>query len=137
VTTSKNMNFKPKIMGKFKSNLSNIGNGLFLLGMIAYALYVFRYTFFPYQYLKIVFITFGFLGLILNLIGSKLNDKKEFKLLFWLGTLFIFIGLVAKMNFFSGWRIILFVGIGCSAASYFVISAVQTDNSKEDELLDQ
>ena len=81
----------------------------------------------------------GALGIILQLYFSVFIEKfKEFNLLFWIGTVVIFIAVIMKtlnMNYF---HVALLAGAGITGLSYFINPFDKKDDEQDqkDQLLD-
>ncbi len=81
----------------------------------------------------------GGLGIILQLYFSIFIEKnKEFNLLFWIGTVVIFIAVIMKtlnMNYF---HVALLAGAGITGLSYFINPFDKKDDEQDqkDQLLD-
>ena len=89
--------------------------------------------------LRNVLYVFGGLGLILHLYYSIFVEKnKEFNLLFWIGTVMIFIAVIMKTLSISYFQIALLIGAGITGLSYFINPFYKKDDEEEqkDQLLD-
>lgn len=86
--------------------------------------------------IHIVFFITGALGLILSLVASRLDSyKDDFNVLFWLGNLILFIGLVLKTYYLPYSTVMMLVGMAISFLSYF-FNPFDNKPEADDELLD-
>lgn len=81
----------------------------------------------------------GGMGIVLQLYYSLFVEKnKQFNLLFWLGTVVIFLAVIMKTLNFSYYQVALLVGAGVTGISYFYNPFDNSDSEDEekDKLLD-
>ncbi len=89
------------------------------------------------NFIRITFYISGAAGLIMNFIIARLDEtKSEFNLLFWLGSLLLFLGLVAKTYYLPFDLYFVFGGMGLTGISYF-FNPFSKESKDESELLDQ
>ncbi|AEA42714.1 hypothetical protein [Fluviicola taffensis] len=115
--------------------LSNI---FYILGIICAILLFTHNTHGFFTAIRIGFYVFGGAGLVLSLLQFTFitEDKwEDFNLLFWIGSLVVFIGFVAKTTHLKYATHILIVGLAITGISYFV-NPFKKDKTDEDELLD-
>lgn len=114
--------------------LSNLAFG------IAFICAVFMITGKTYGYRSQVHITFfvaGALGLILSLIASRMESyKDDFNVLFWIGNLMLFIGLILKTYYLPHSTLVMIIGMSVSGLSYFFNPFDNSKPEADDELLD-
>lgn len=116
-----------------------IGSVCFILG---FALAVFVFTnigagIIPRYYAKIGIIIFGGIALLMNLLSFRYDSQSENNIVYWIGTVGIFSGLIMKMMHWPMSQIILIAGIVIVAVSFFYNPFGKKDTAREDELLDQ
>jgi len=109
---------------------------------IAFLCAVFMLTERTYGYrteIQTVFFISGAAALIISLISSRQEaNKEDFNILFWLGNLIVFIGLLFKTYYLPYGLYVIFLGIGITAISYFVNPFSHAkDREQDDELLDR
>ena len=86
---------------------------------------------------RIIFMITGGIGMVLNLVAFRYGKHDpEFNLLYWLGSVVIFIGLILMM---MHWRIAIYIVlIGASVTGFsFIYSPKIFNKDEEDDLLDQ
>lgn len=82
-----------------------------------------------------VFFITGASALILSLLQSRIEDQREeFNLIFWIGNLLVFVGLLMKTYRFEYDQYVLIPGMLITGLSYFY-NPFQSDE-EDDELLD-
>ena len=120
-------------------NLKLYSNILFA---VAFICAVFMLTGRTYGYrteIQTLFLICGATALIMSLISSRQEaHKNDFNILFWLGNLVVFTGLIFKTYYLPFHMYVIFLGMGITALSYFVnpFSGAK-DREQDDELLDQ
>lgn len=86
---------------------------------------------------KYLFILFGAIGLILNLVSFEQGKHSPiYNLVFWLSSILIFIGFVFKIQHWPFSTIILLVGITALGATFFIPSKKDETQQKDENLLD-
>lgn len=86
---------------------------------------------------KYLFILFGAIGLILNLVSFEQGKHSPiYNLVFWLSSILIFIGFVFKIQHWPFSTIILLVGITALGATFFIPSKKDDTQQKDENLLD-
>ncbi len=118
--------------------LKNISTICYIIGMVCAVLLYSRNTFGITNAIRIGFYVFGGLGLLLSLLQFRFipEDKwEEFNLLFWIGSLVVFIGFVTQTMGLNYSSYILILGLAITGFSYFV-NPFKKDKDEEDELLD-
>ncbi len=87
--------------------------------------------------IQTAFLVSGGIALILGLVTSRMEAYKgDFNVLFWLGSLIMFIGFMMKMYYFRESTYVLIAGMAISAIANFY-NPFQSSKDREDELLDQ
>ncbi len=118
--------------------LKQISTACYLLGMVCAILLYTHNTFGNTQLIRIGFYAFGAAGLILSLVQFRFlpQDKlEEFNLLFWIGSLVVFIGFVFQTLHLNYAMYVLILGLAITGFSFFV-NPFKKDRNDEDELLD-
>lgn len=118
--------------------LKNISTVCYLLGMLCAILLYTHQTFGVPSAIRIGFYVFGGAGLILSLLQFRfLPEEKweDFNLLFWIGSLVIFIGFVMQTMYLHYYTYILISGLAITGFSFFV-NPFKRDKDEEDDLLD-
>lgn len=118
-------------------NLKLVSNLLFALSFLL-AILLFTHTTFGHRLLiRGVFLASGGIALLLSLIATRIPgaDKTDFNLLFWIGSLLMYIGFVMRFEFIPGAEIPLIGGLAVSAISNFY-QPFQAKKDKNDDLLD-
>lgn len=109
------------------------------LAFVAAVLLITGKTFGYQSILRNTLYLFGGLGIILHLYFSIFVEKnKEFNLLFWLGTVVIFIAVIMKTRNMNYFHVALLVGAGITGLSYFINPFDKKDDEQDqkDQLLD-
>lgn len=125
-----------------KSNYSHMNNQQFkqaanmvyLIGIVCALLIYTGKTFGYAQALRIIFYVCGALGLILNL-AFYIRAQADSSLLFWFGSLAVYIGFIARFLHQPYYTYILIAGIALSAISFF-FDPFKRETEEEDNLLD-
>lgn len=118
--------------------LKTISNICYLLGMICAILLYTHNTFGIPSGIRIGFYVFGGTGLVLSLLQFRFlpEDKwEDFNLLFWIGSLVLFIGFVSQTLHFRYTTYILIAGLAITGFSFFV-NPFRKDKDEENDLLD-
>ena len=119
--------------------LKNISTICYLLGMICAVLMYTHNTFGYYSSIRIGFYVFGGAGLILSLLQFSFipeEKREEFNLIFWIGSLVIFLGFVAQTIHLKYSSHVLILGIAITGLSFFV-NPFKKDTDQDEELLDK
>lgn len=113
--------------------LKQISSGLLVVSVV-FGVLLFANKTYGYSHLiRPAFYLLGGIGLILSLIASrKAVLSGEYNILFWLGNLIVFAGLVMKTYGQTHAMIIVFAGLGISMIAYFYNPFGQRDLSKDD-----
>ena len=119
-----------------KLNIKQLSNLLFALSFLC-AIPLFTGKSYGYRTeIQLVFFLAGAFALILSLIASRMESyKDDFNILFWIGSLVLFIGLILRTYYLPYDTYVIIGGMGISGLSYF-INPFQSDNKPNDELLD-
>ena len=118
--------------------LKNISTICYIIGMLCAVLLYSHNTFGITNAIRIGFYVFGGLGLLLSLLQFRFIPEEkweEFNLLFWIGSLVVFIGFVTQTMRLNYSSYILILGLAITGFSYFV-NPFKRDKDEEDELLD-
>ncbi|WP_343636874.1 hypothetical protein [Fluviicola sp.] len=118
--------------------LKAISNICYILGMACAVLLYTQNTFGVHSAIRIGFYVFGGTGLLLSLLQFRFipEDKwEDFNLLFWIGSLVIFIGFVFQTMHLRHFTYILIAGFAITGFSFFV-NPFKKDKDEEDDLLD-
>jgi hypothetical protein len=118
---------------KLKS-FSSLGNIFFILGIACFYFIISNNPILPLKTLRILFISFGALGIVLNLLQVKEEGLENSNILHWIGSLIIFIGLIGKALHFQSFFFLIFIGLGVTGISYFYNPFSKKDNSNTDIL---
>jgi hypothetical protein len=85
---------------------------------------------------KVLMLIFGCLAIFMNILSFRFDSKNENNnILFWVGTMFVFIGFYMKMQYLPMYKIVLIVGLLLSALSFF-FNPFELKNNKNEDLLD-
>lgn len=115
--------------------LRAVATGCYLLGMVC-ALLIFSYKTYGYAFeIRILFYVSGALGLLFNLLQFR-TKKQDNNLLFWFGSLAVYIGFISRILKSEYANYLIILGLLLTAASYFYDPFKKSTN-EEDELLDQ
>ena len=120
-------------------NLKTFSNILFLIAFVCGIFMLTGRTFGYRTEIHTVFFLTGAVALVMSLVASRQEiSRGDFNILYWIGNLIIFIGLLLKTYNFHYDTYVIFGGIAISAISYFVNPfSNERDQEQEDELLDQ
>jgi hypothetical protein len=119
--------------------LKKIAGGMFV---IAFAMAVLLFTSIGSDIVskstaKFLFLISGALAFLLNLISFRHGKHSaEFNLIFWIGSIFVFTGLVFKMMHWPYSTYILLGGLGIVGVSYVYNPSFEKDTDAENDLLD-
>ncbi|MBI3239146.1 MAG: hypothetical protein HYZ43_09950 [Flavobacteriia bacterium] len=118
-------------------NVKQLSNLLFAFSFICALLMLIDKTFGYRMAIQTAFLVSGGIALILGLVTSRMEAyKDDFNVLFWLGSLIMFIGFMMKMYYFPESTYVLIAGMAISAIANFY-NPFQSSKDREDELLDQ
>ncbi len=107
----------------------------FLLAIVLFTGYGSSYISLPHA--KLGFLIFGALGMFFNLLSfNKGKQEAGFNLLYWIGTMVIFVGLVFYMLHLAFYLYIIIAGISILGLS-FVYTPKIHEKEKQDDILDQ
>lgn len=85
-----------------------------------------------------IFYAAGGIGLILSLVASRMESYKEdFNVIFWVGSLAMFVGFIMRNYHMSYAEYVLIGGMVISALSFFINPFDSKTDDKDEELLDQ
>lgn len=122
-----------------EKKLKLAANSCYIIGMIAAVMLLTHNTYGFYLPLKIIFFLAGALGLFLSLLQFRFhnneNSDNDFNLLYWLGSVAIFLGFIFQLNNSPLYKYILFAGLAIVGASFF-IDPFKKQKSNSDDLLD-
>jgi hypothetical protein len=80
----------------------------------------------------------GSIALLMNLLSFKYDNQSEnTNLIFWVGTVIVFVGLVMKMQGFDFNQFVLLIGLVVIGLSYFYNPFKNNEKDKKNDLLDQ
>lgn len=110
-----------------------------ILFAISFLLAILLFTNNTYGYKLLIrgtFLATGGIALLLNLVAARVTGNKgDFNLLFWIGSLMMYIGFVMRFQFLPGSEFPLIGGLAISAISNFY-NPFNQDKSKDEDLLD-
>ncbi len=120
-------------------NFKRYSNILFGVAFICAALMITEKTYGYRSLIHIVFYITGALALLLSLLSSRQETYKgDFNLLFWIGSLVVFIALLLKTYHLPYWLYAMIGGMAISGLSFFINPfSNKPDREQEDELLDR
>ena len=107
----------------------------------AFAMAVILFTgygreFIPINIAKVLFLIFGAIAFILNLISYKTGKhEKTFNLFYWIGSIVFFIGLAFRILHWPFSNLILLIGAGVLGISFLLPGKIKKQE-KDDDLLD-
>ncbi len=86
---------------------------------------------------RITFVTCGAIALILNLFNFQ-NGKHNptFNLVFWLGSVVLFIGLIFQFMHWPYHKYIVIAGLGVTGVSFFLSPTLISGKSNNSDILD-
>jgi hypothetical protein len=86
---------------------------------------------------RILFLIFGASGLLLNLLSFRFSKQDAgFNLVYWFGSIILFIGLVFMMMHWPYGFYILLAGLFTVGISFIIPSGLLDKKEKNDEILD-
>lgn len=120
-------------------NFKRYSNLLFGVAFLCAACMITEKTFGYRSTIHIVFYISGALALLMSLLSSRQEAyRNEFNLLFWLGSLIVFVALLLKTYYIPYWIYVMMMGMGISGLSFFINPfSNKRDQEQEDELLDR
>lgn len=119
-------------------NFKRFSNILFGVAFICAALMITEKTYGYRSLIHIIFYVSGASALLLSLLSSRQEAyKDDFNLLFWLGSLIVFIALLFKTYHLPYWLYVMIAGMGISGLSFFINPFSNKDSDQDDELLDR
>ncbi len=87
---------------------------------------------------RTLFMVSGGVGMVLNLVAFRYGKHDaEFNLLYWLGSVVIFIGLLMMMLHWSFATYIVIIGAALTGFSFVYSPSIFNKEDEDDELLDQ
>lgn len=122
-----------------EKRLKFLANTCYLLGIAAAVLLYTHHTFGNPLIIKLIFYVCGAMGLIFSLLQFRFQDEHpedEFNLLYWLGSLVIYLGFVVQLAGIKYYTYLLILGLLVTGASFF-INPFKTVRKKQDDLLDE
>ena len=106
-----------------------------LMAMVLFANVGTKYI--PLPVARIIFLVAGACGLVLNLFSFQSSKGNPvFNLVFWLGSIILFTGLVFQLQHWPYHRIIVLVGLGITGVSYFLSPTLLTGEPDKSDILD-
>jgi len=89
--------------------------------------------------LKTLFLIFGALGLVFNLLSFNYSSKGNgfFNFLFWFGAIVLFFGLIFKMFHYPFHNLLLIIGFVVSASSFLFSKFYKSKKQENSEIIDQ
>lgn len=79
----------------------------------------------------------GALALVLNLFSFQSNKQNPvFTLVFWLGSVVLFIGLIFQFKHWPYHKILVIAGLGITGLSYFLSPSLLTGKTDTSDVLD-
>jgi len=108
----------------------------FMLAIVVFANVGAEYI--PREIAKTGMIISGGTALLMNLLSFRYDSYTENNnLVFWIGSVLVFAGLIMKIRYIPYNQMILIAGLGIVGLSYFYNPFAKKDTQPEDELLDQ
>lgn len=118
-------------------NVKQLSNLLFTFSFVCALLMLLNKTYGYRDAVQIAFLVSGGIALILGLVTSRMEAYKgDFNVLFWIGSLIMFIGFLMKMYYYPNSSYLLIGGMAISAIANFY-NPFQSSKDRDDELLDQ
>lgn len=118
-------------------NVKQLSNLLFAFSFVCALLMLLDKTYGYREAVQIAFLVSGGIALILGLVTSRMEAYKgDFNVLFWIGSLIMFIGFLMKMYYYPNSSYLLIGGMAISAIANFY-NPFQSSKDRDDELLDQ
>ncbi|MES2555983.1 MAG: hypothetical protein V4604_07530 [Bacteroidota bacterium] len=119
-------------------NVKQLSNLLFAFSFVCALLMLLNKTYGYRELVQIAFLVSGGIALILGLVTSRQEAyKNDFNVLFWIGSLIMYIGFLMKMYYFPNSSYILIAGMGISAIANFYNPFQSGKDREDEELLDQ
>jgi hypothetical protein len=112
-----------------------ISNILYLLGFVCAALMLGNRTFGYRSTIHVIFYIAGAGALVFSLLSARFEEKGDFNVLSWIGTLLIFLAFLLKTAT-SYWMYVLIGGLAVTGFSYF-FNPSKKEEDEEDQLLDR
>lgn len=107
----------------------------FLMAIVLFARVGTQYISMPTA--RIVFIVSGAIALVLNLFSFQSGKHNPtFNLVFWLGSIVLFVGLIFQFMYWPYSRYIIIGGLGITGISYFLGPTLITGKSDNSDVLD-
>lgn len=108
----------------------------FLMAMVLFARVGTDYISIPTA--RIVFMAAGAAALVLNLFSFQKdkNSNPSFNLIFWVGSVVLFIGLVLQFLSLPYHQFVVIAGLGITGISFFLSPTLITGKSDDSDLLD-
>ena len=119
--------------------LKKIAGGLFV---VAFAMALLLFTNYgsgllPKSTARFLFLASGAGAFVLNLVSYRHGKHSaEFNLFFWLGSIFVFLGLVFKIMHWPYSTYLLLAGLGVVGISYIYNPFTEKESTDETDLLD-
>lgn len=107
----------------------------FLLAIVVFTNY--GSSIIPKYVAKMGIVLLGGIALLMNLLSFRYDSTTENNIIFWIGSVVIYVGLILKMNYFPYNQVLIIAGVVIIAVSWFFNPFAAKDTSQEDELLDQ
>lgn len=109
----------------------------FTMAMIIYT----HSSIISYFLAKKIFLFSGIIAFFLNLISFKdEKNKPDFNFLFWVGTIFLYVGLFIKINSWPMSTIVIYLGLTVTGVSFFynpkLNNSDKFDSNESDDIID-
>ncbi|PHR34170.1 MAG: hypothetical protein COA38_04355 [Fluviicola sp.] len=86
---------------------------------------------------RIIFMIAGASALVLNLFSFQSNKQNPvFTLVFWLGSVVLFVGLIFQFKHWPYHKVIVIVGLAITGISFFLSPSLLTGKSDTSDVLD-
>lgn len=122
-----------------EKQLKLAANISYIVGMFAAVMLLTHNTYGFAFLLKILFFVSGAIGLFLSLLQFRYQDEEkpenDFNLLYWIGSVAIFLGFIFQLNGSPLYIYILFAGLGIVGVSFF-LNPFKKNKPNSDDLLD-
>lgn len=107
----------------------------FLMAIVLFARVGTEYISIPTA--RIVFVACGALALILNLFSFQSGKHNPtFNLVFWFGSLVLFVGLIFQFMYWPYYKYIVIAGLGVTGISFFLSPTLISGKSDNSDVLD-
>lgn len=112
----------------------------FLMAIVLFARVGYEYISIPTA--RIVFMVSGAAALVLNLFSFQQSGRKSgknnptFNLIFWFGSLVLFVGLIFRFNHWPYHKYIVIAGLAVTGISFFLSPSLITGRSDNSDVLD-